>query len=386
MASVSSITLQIGGASSNDWFIVIGGAKYHFSNLSLHQGLLMPASLSFTLTRDPEEDVTDPVIKTCGDIIGSSVSLQVNTIGTKDSEPVAFEGFVASASGSRNFTEYYINVECRSWDALLDDNPTCRSYEDKTLENIVEDVISGYSNINAEVNPRFKDVIPYCVQYNETNLEFLQRLARRYGEWLFSTGTTLVFGTLPDGKAVKLNYPSDDIPNYSMSLRVHHVDFNHVASSYSVYNANKKEGLPEMEWEYNEMSQNAFSASQKIFTKPTLQNLHSGGYAKPKREDSRETVLNISTKTQARGEKADMQTFVGTTYNSMVKMGNILNIEDNYVRGIQLSDVTQTAILVIDITHHFDLDHAYSNYFSGIAAMCDYPPYANSDVYPAAPS
>jgi len=299
---------------------------------------------------------------------------------------VEFRGFVTSANGSRTNTEYYVCVQAQSWDALLDDNPACKSYENKTLAEIVEDVVSDYGNINPIISPRFKDVIPYCVQYNETNYQFLQRLARRYGEWLFNTGTAMVFGEIPKGGSVNLAYPSHDVPEYSMNLRVQHMAFKHVASSYHVYDTKKKEGKGEASWEYNGLSEQAFSASKGLYTKPTFQNLHSGGFAKPEKYDSRDTVLNISTKTQARGEKAGMQTFSGTTYCPGVKIGNTLNITDNYVSGMSRSDVPQTAILVTEITHHFALDESYSNNFGGIADMCDYPPYSNSDVYPVAPS
>ena len=383
--SVKSISLSIGPSQQKGWFLRIGAEWYHFNSFSLNQGLLRPSSLSFILTRDPEEAESDPRINVCGNIIGQEVTLTVEISGD-NAEPVTFKGFVASASGSRNNTEYYVSVEALSWDALLDDNPTCKSYENKTLADIVNDVVKDYGNINPNINPRFKDIIPYCVQYNETNYQFLQRLARRYGEWLFNTGEEMVFGEIPKLGNVKLYYPSHDVPAYSMDLRVQHIAFKHVASSYNVYDTEKKEGVGEASWEYNGLSEKAFSASQKLYTKSTMQNLHSGGYAKPDSFDSRETVLNISTKTQARGEKAGMQSFSGSTYRSDVKIGKTLNITDNYNESMKLSDVPQTAILVTEISHHFSLDESYSNHFSGIADMCDYPSYSNSDVYPVAPS
>ena len=347
---------------------------------------MSPSILSFTLTRDPKEDANDPLISVCGVIIGKPVTLELETMGGGAGK-MKFDGFITNAYGSRSGTEYFINVEARSWDALLDDNPACKSFEDMTLADIVNDVLEEYSGkINPLVQPRFQEQIPYCVQYNETNYQFIQRLARRYGEWLYNTGTQMIFGQLAEQEAVSLGYPSKEVPSYSMDLRVQHVAFNHLASSYSSFSANQKEGLEEMQREYNDISEKAFLASQQLFTKPTLQNLHSGGYARAEREDSRETVLNISTKTQARGEKAGLQTFTGMTYCANLKIGGTLNITDNFVSGIQRNNVQQVAILITDITHQFTVDHSYSNHFTGIPEKCDYPPYSNSDVYPVAPS
>ena len=384
--SVNSIRLSIDGNSSAQWNIELNGEAFHLDNFSLHHGLMRPSVLSFTLTRDPREDANDPLISVCGAIIGKPVTLDLETMGGGAGK-LKFDGFITGAYGSRSGTEYYVNVEARTWDALLDDSPTCKSFENMTLADIVDDVLDEYSGkINPLVQPRFQEPIPYCVQYNETNYQFLQRLARRYGEWLYNNGTQMVFGQLDKQEAVSLGYPSKEVPSYSMDLRVQHVAFSHLASSYSTYAANQKEGLEEMQREYNDISEQAFQASQQLYTKQTLQNLHSGGYARPEREDSRETVLNISTKTQGRGEKAGLQTFTGTTYCANIKMGGTLNITDNYMSGIERSNVQQVAILITEITHHFAVDHSYSNHFAGIPEKCDYPPYSNSDVYPVAPS
>jgi uncharacterized protein involved in type VI secretion and phage assembly len=165
-----------------------------------------------------------------------------------------------------------------------------------------------------------------------------------------------------------------------------HVAFNHVASSYNSYNANQKDGIEEMQREYNTLSEQVFQASQDCYVKSTLQNLHSGGFAD---SDGRETILNISTKTQARGEKAGMLTYSGTSYCSKIKVGSKLIISDNYMPDTSLLDksqVEQDEILVTEIIHYFSADEMYSNHFTGIPSACDYPPYLDSDVYPHAPS
>ena len=386
--SVKSISLSIDDIKSSEWNITLD-AKYHLDNFSLRQSLLCPSSLSFSLNRDPDETATDPRFNVCGQIIGREICLSLETENDNDDDTdiIEFRGYIAAAYGSRSGSEYYVNVEACSWDALLEDNPTCKSFENKTLEDIANDVLDEYADyINPIVGPRFTEVIPYCVQYNETNYQFLQRLARRYGEWLYNTGTEMVFGNLQEKETVTLRYPSHDIPAYSVDLRVHHVAFNHLASSYNSYDRNQKDGLGEMMREYNDLNEKVFQASQERFTRQTLQNLHSGGFSKTDSTDSRETVLNISTKTQARGEKASMLTYTGRTYSPKLKIGGNIIIEDNYLDENKRSNVPQDNILIIELAHHFSIDRTYSNNFVGIPAACDYPPYTNSDIYPVAPS
>ena len=394
--SIKNIAVAIDGTKSTGFCISLDGSAWRLDNFTLSQSLLSPNSLSFTMHKGPEENMNEALFTICGQIIGKEITISLETDSIEreslkaETDTVAdinFKGIILSASGSRSSTEYVINVQAYSWDALLRDNQTCKSFEDKTLNDIINDVIDDYSDhLDSEVDSRFTDTIPYCVQYNETNYQFLQRLARRYGEWLYNDGERIVFGNLPEGETVKLAYPSQDIPSYNVDLNMQHVAFNHVASSYNSYDANQKEGVEEMQKEYNTLSEQVFLASQNCYVKPTLQNLHSGGFAN---SDGRETILNVSTKTQARGQKAGMLTYSGNTYCSKLKIGSTLLIVDNYITNSasnEKSKVNQDEILITELVHYFSADETYSNHFVGVPSACDYPPYSNSDVYPVAQS
>lgn len=394
--SIKNIAVAIDGTKSTGFCISLDGSAWRLDNFTLSQSLLSPNSLSFTMHKGPEENMNEALFTICGQIIGKEITISLETDSIEreslkaETDTVAdinFKGIILSASGSRSSTEYFINVQAYSWDALLSDNQTCKSFEDKTLNDIINDVIDDYSDhLDSEVDSRFTDTIPYCVQYNETNYQFLQRLARRYGEWLYNDGERIVFGNLPEGESVKLAYPSQDIPSYNVDLNMQHVAFKHVASSYNSYDANQKEGVEEMQKEYNTLSEQVFQASQNCYVKPTLQNLHSGGFANT---DGRETILNVSTKTQARGQKAGMLTYSGNTYCSKLKIGSSLLIVDNYITNSasnEKSKVNQDEILITELVHYFSADETYSNHFVGVPSACDYPPYSNSDVYPVAQS
>ena len=394
--SIKNISVAIDGTKSTGFCIELDDAKWRLDNFMLSQSLLAPNSLSFSLHKDPEERINEISFNVCGAIIGKEILLSLETENiekeslkaeTDSVEDIEFAGVIIGANASRSRSEFTVNVEACSWDALLNDNPTCKSFENKTLNDIINDVVDDYSDhLDSDIDTRFSDSIPYCVQYNESNYQFLQRLARRYGEWLYNDGKKLVFGNLPEGESVKLAYPSQDVPSYNVEIKMRHVAFNHVASSYNSYDANEKEGVEEMQREYNTLSEQVFQASQACFVKPTLQNLHSGGFADT---DGRETVLNISTKTQARGEKASMLTYMGTTYCSKLKIGSKLVIVDNYMPDTSVVDrskVEQDEVLIIELVHYFAANETYSNHFVGIPSACDYPPYSDSDVYPVAQS
>ena len=395
--SIKNISIAIDGTPSTQFDITLGGIEYRLDDFFLHQGLLSSNTLSFSMHKKyPDEDMQDTTFAVCGYIIGKEITIALSTdnieflsfnLENDKTADVEFKGVIVSASGNRSGSEYNINVEARSYDALLSDNPSCKSYEDKTLNDIVGDVVDDYTGqLATSIDSRFTAVIPYCVQYNETNYQFLQRLALRYGEWLYNDGTRLVFGNLIQRDAVRLAYPSKDIPDYSVELNIQHVPFAHVASSYNSYDSELRDGLGEAVGAFNELHSRVSDASQQCYTKNTIQNLHSGGYANI---DSRDAILSVSTVSHGRGEKAGMLTYSGRTYCSKLKLGSTLVVVDNYITDSVIStksQVDQDEILITELTHSFSADEIYSNHFVGIPSASDYPPYANADVYPVASS
>jgi Rhs element Vgr protein len=393
--SIKNITISINGTLSNKFKIDIEGATYNLDQFKLTQQLLRPNTLTFQMHKNPEEDISEPQFTACSSIIGTPITLNIQTDSTEceisdftqqeQTADIEFKGIITSTSASRTQSEYIIHVEAHSWDVLLIDNPNCKSYEEMMLKDIVADVFEDVSTLSTKIDARYSDIIPYTVQYNENNYQFLCRLAQRYGEWLYNDGTRLVFGKIQEGKSIQLSYPSKDVPSYSVRMQIHHVPFKHVISSYNANASSVKAGKEEMQRSMNPLNDSVFDASNDNYTKETLQNLHSGGYAN---SDSRDTVLAIASKTQARGERANMLLYEGKTYCSNLKLGGKLVIRDNYISKEgdgSKSDVNQDEILIIGLEHTFTADEQYSNTFEGIPSACDYPPYISQEVYPHCP-
>src|SRR5690606_10412883 len=59
--------------------------------------------------------------------------------------------------------------------------------------------------LSVYLKPRHSASIPYTVQYNETAFAFVNRLARRYGEWCYYDGLELVIGSKKQ-EEIKLFY------------------------------------------------------------------------------------------------------------------------------------------------------------------------------------
>lgn len=85
----------------------------------------------------------------------------------------------------------------------LDATPTMNSYIDKQLKDIVAwTTENAYFPIKCQ--PKYKGILPYAMQYGESNFDFLNRLSCIYGELFFTMGAPS-FSELPTTR-VQRNY------------------------------------------------------------------------------------------------------------------------------------------------------------------------------------
>jgi uncharacterized protein involved in type VI secretion and phage assembly len=116
-----------------------------------------------------------------------------------DSHDFSFKGVVTHAAFSRSQGGTpEIALSGSSVTCLLDDASINRSFTEKPLEKIVEEVCQDSKSkpvdFALEVQPAYQASLPFTVQYEESNFHFLGRLAARYGEWFYFDGEKLHFG------------------------------------------------------------------------------------------------------------------------------------------------------------------------------------------------
>ena len=395
--SVKSISLSVNGTPSNQFNIELDGAKYSIEDVKMTQRLLEPCRLEFKLRKTPQEDISEIQFTTCGSIIGKDVTLSMQTdsveqeisgfaAGSQNAD-VEFEGFVTQAKATRCETEFAILVTAETKDTILKDHPEFSQYKEKTLSDIVNDII-GRGGIEGEVQPKMEDPIFYTVQYKENNYQFLQRMAKRYGEWMFNNGKKFHFGKFGDQETITLAYPSQDMSEYSARLKTFHTKQKSFVWGYNdqqIYSTYKGD---EQEDSGNKLNDATFAASNEKYKHETMDELMSGRL-ETEDEAEQEGENSVSYEEGAiadkHGRRANMLVYDGTTFCSKMKIGAKLTIKDNFTSSGSLSDtseVQQDEILIIEVVHKFNIDEQYSNTFKGITAGIDYPPYLDPLIYP----
>ena len=145
-----------------------------------------------------------------------------------------FKGVISSLSLSRarvGGSDFVISGYSPT--VYLDDGIHARSFGEKNLKQIVDDVLKPFQSkfSKLDIQPQYKEKLKYCVQYRESHFQFFNRLAARYGEWFFYDGLQLFFGKTKNKKITRLKYDRDLI-NFDISMRTLPVNFKLWAYDY----------------------------------------------------------------------------------------------------------------------------------------------------------
>ena len=398
---ISEINVVLDGSSSSqNSCCTINGVNYKLSSYSLSQELLQPMVLNFSIEKDIKiETQSDVVFADTTQLIGKSFEINVSTIKTshedsnaKPQKAFVFKGMIIDVSASRaTASTQSASITVATWDALLQNAPHCRSFENMTLKDIIESVLKPYSDIKSKISPRFKDKIPYIVQYNQSDYAFINMLAVRFGEWMYNTGETFIFGEIEDsGSSAKLEYPGGSLMSYNLHQSMTSFSFNHLLPDYYQYGKEKailKESAQGIaDGTINNWTDKAYNVSIKRFKNEQIAALNAGGFDSGKEDEGSDSILDYSLKIEAEGKKTGIMTVRGFSKLAMLKIGQTFLIRDNVQnKSGESKDVEQKALKVIGINHSFDYRQEYSNSFTAIPVACNYPSYSDADVFPFAP-
>ena len=137
-------------------------------------------------------------------IIGKAVQIGLTSDLLLDASSPPFVGIVTNIGFARSHgSSNDLVIEGKSPTILMDTGRNFRSFSKKTLADVVDGIMGNY-NLEYTNDPVFTTEIPYIVQYGESDLNFLQRIAARYSEWIYFHGSSLVFGKLEDTDAIPL--------------------------------------------------------------------------------------------------------------------------------------------------------------------------------------
>ncbi|NSL87954.1 type VI secretion system Vgr family protein [Chitinophaga solisilvae] len=249
---------------------------------------------------------------------------------------------------------------------LLDDVPQSASYYQQSLQNVIQGALKDASSslLKTQVVPAYKKTLPYCVQYNETDFDFLARLSARYGEWMYYDGNTLVIGDIQK-KEVKLT-KNVTLHNLQTTAAVTPQRINYVS-----YDAMKASPL-------SEKAQKAETGSH-----PLMQLSSSASDDLYSSSSGKQTFIHHGYTQEELKHTKDLQSKV--TAAAFVKVSGLSELPVMPGQRISIaSDSSQSAYTVISCNHFASTPGNYHCTFTAIPADVKVPPYSNPHLVPKA--
>ncbi len=202
-------------AQADSCIIEIDGQRLRsFSSLTIEQFVGQPDAFELLCMRNalvPRSEIDSSSIASLGSKAGSEITFRIENIhtgsGTKD---FYFKGIIREINAERTSQSIEgLQIKGNSPEILLQGHTTRRSFENKTLRQVVEEVLRPYPQdvlaLSSSCQTRDTNVYPYIVQYDETNYQFIARLSKEFSEWFFYDGRNLVFGS-PRNERIELTY------------------------------------------------------------------------------------------------------------------------------------------------------------------------------------
>ena len=160
----------------------LGDDKLLLAGFSGHEAI----SRLFSFHLDLLADKTDPAFQEIefSAIIGKSVTI---TINQSDDTPRYFNGLVSRFSqsgGDATFQRYQMEVVPWTW--MLTRYADCKIFHNKTVGDIIQKVFSdrSFTDFKVSLSATYTP-LEYCVQYRETDFNFISRLMEQNGIFYF---------------------------------------------------------------------------------------------------------------------------------------------------------------------------------------------------------
>ncbi|MBL0341141.1 MAG: hypothetical protein IPP71_09555 [Bacteroidetes bacterium] len=300
---------------------------------------------------------------------GSQLDVVKNNIGSTISiqfEDHVFNGIITQITvQEQTSTSQSFTIKGQSLSIVIDDVPKSATYYKKNLQKIIKSTLESVPGnvMKTEVSPTDSEEKHYVVQYNETDFQFLSRLAIRYGEWFYYDGTTLVFGKPGDSNAVLKS--GSNLTNYIIQANIKASKF-----SFKSYDYHKGEPVNKELSSFSSDVKNDFSTavadkSKEVYTRADDRPMHNFNLSNKKMVDA---AIELETKRIA----SQMLFAKGSSKHHALRPG--------YKFIVETSNGNYDYIAT-NVTHISNVAGHYENSFVAIPATVKVPPYTDPHLF-----
>ena len=292
--------------------------------------------------------------------INSSKEWLGESIVVKAANTPIFVGVVTNVQLHREGSDFgCIIVSGYSATYRMETAHSCFSWNDRTIGDVVKKLCEQ-AKVQLELNPAFKETKDFICQYEESDFDFIRRLAHQYQEWMYFDGTKLIFG-----KPRKL---ADPIRlEYGTTLSSLDIGLQTLARSEQVFSYHSgadremQRMTPDLAYGHDKLSGDAFRASLGMFSKPARQ------HALPRISNETELINYMGRKQAA--ETAETHYITAESQVPTLRVGSVISLYSSFLERVgNLSEESLGNFIIIEITHEVSQGSYYKNRFKAIPA------------------
>ena len=292
--------------------------------------------------------------------INSSKKWLGESIVVKAANTPIFVGVVTNVQLHREGSDFgCIIVSGYSATYRMETAHSCFSWNDRTIGDVVKKLCEQ-AKVQLELNPAFKETKDFICQYEESDFDFIRRLAHQYQEWMYFDGTKLIFG-----KPRKL---ADPIRlEYGTTLSSLDIGLQTLARSEQVFSYHSgadremQRMTPDLAYGHDKLAGEAFRASLGMFSKPARQ------HALPRISNETELVNYMGRKQAA--ETAETHYITAESQVPTLRVGSVVSLYSSFLKRVgDLSEESLGNFIIIEITHEVSQGSYYKNRFKAIPA------------------
>lgn len=355
MAQQVDVVVQIGDT-----------AIKHFTSLTIIQSLYTHHTFEIVVPFEDLEDKTQFFFKSAhGALVGKGAAISFKPRYKLVAADFKFLGIVtelALLNNSETVNSYVIRGHSPT--ILMEDGQQRRAWVAARLGAILNTVANDYTGnlLNFAVAPKYSNLIDYKAQYDETNWNFVNRMAAEYGEWCYYDGQQLNIGK---PGTITQEFVIDGVQHFDMAISIkpskhqmHHYNY----EQHKAFDAPHQPGGG-----YGVFGDFAYQQSQATFTNPAqllpLKNVGSVGELNGHRAS-----LNSVTGT-------DLVRFHGRGENPNLTVGmNVAVTGQKLIKPGQYKQESVGNYRVVGVTHTVDEIGNYANSFEAVPSSASQPP------------
>ena len=292
--------------------------------------------------------------------INSSKKWLGESIVVKAANTPIFVGVVTNVQLHREGSDFgCIIVSGYSATYRMETAHSCFSWNDRTIGDVVKKLCEQ-AKVQLELNPAFKETKDFICQYEESDFDFIRRLAHQYQEWMYFDGTKLIFG-----KPRKLADPI--ILEYGTTLSSLDIGLQTLARSEQVFSYHSgadremQRMTPDLAYGHDKLAGEAFRASLGMFSKPARQ------HALPRISNETELVNYMGRKQAA--ETAETHYITAESQVPTLRVGSVVSLYSSFLERVgNISKESLGNFIIIEITHEVSQGSYYKNRFKAIPA------------------